>query len=515
VARRTVPPVVGTTAAPALPLDERARLHRRTLRVLVASQVLGGLGLAAGVTVGALLAEDVLGATALAGLPAALLTLGSAGAALAVGALSERRGRRPGLAAGYLTGALGAAGVVLAAALPSPALLVLSLLLYGAGTATSLQARYAGADLALPERRGTALSTVLVATTVGAVAGPNLVAATGAVAGGLGLPTLAGPFALGALAYGAAGLVLLTALRPDPLLAARRLHAQATAAAAAAGDAPLAPGRVDVAAVRLGAVVMVVTQLVMVAVMTMTPVHMRDHGHGLTATGLVIGLHVAAMFLPSPLTGRLADRYGPRPVAVGGGVSLLAAGLLAATAPVDSVAALALALALLGLGWNLGLLAGTTLLTAALPLGGRARTQGRVDVAVALAGAAGGLGAASSSRPAATRPCRRPAARCRWWCWPRCCGDRRAERARRRPSGGDRLASARPEDQPHGGVPGAVGDDASTQHEAARHRPDPVAGARAAARWRPAPPRPPPSAGSAPAGVMTRTCSSIACASAA
>jgi MFS family permease len=118
---------------------------------------------------------------------------------------------------------------------------------------------------------------------------------------------------------------------------------------------------------------------------------MRDHGHGLGATGLVIGLHVAAMFLPSPVTGRLADRYGSRPVAVGGGVALLGAGLLAATAPVHSVGLLALALVLLGLGWNLGLLAGTTLVAGAVPLAGRARVQGRLDVAVALAGATGGL----------------------------------------------------------------------------------------------------------------------------
>jgi len=147
----------------------------------------------------------------------------------------------------------------------------------------------------------------------------------------------------------------------------------------------------DLTAVRLGGLAMVVTQLVMVAVMTMTPVHMRDHGHGLGATGLVIGLHVAAMFLPSPLTGRLADRVGSRPVIALGGLTLLAAGVVGATAPEESVVVLAFALMLLGLGWNLGLLGGTTLLSGAVPLQGRARIQGRVDVAVALAGAAGGL----------------------------------------------------------------------------------------------------------------------------
>ena len=365
--------------------EAQTDLHARTLRVLVGSQVLGGLGLAAGVTVGALLAEDVLGATSLAGLPAALLTLGSAGAAFVIGTLSQAGGRRRGLVAGYAGGAVGGVLVVVGASLPSTALLLLGLLVYGAGTATSLQARYAGADLAPPDRRGRALSTVLVATALGAVAGPNLVGPTGALAQDAGIPRLAGPFALAVLAYAAAATLLLVRLRPDPLLVARELDL--TAPAGTRG-----PTVLDRTALRLGADVMVVTQLVMVGVMTMTPVHMRDHGHGLGATGLVIGLHVGAMFLPSPVTGRLADRYGPRPVAVGGGAALVAAGLLAAAAPDDSVGLLAVALVLLGLGWNLGLLAGTALLTAAVPLDVRAGVQGRVDVAVALAGATGGLG---------------------------------------------------------------------------------------------------------------------------
>jgi MFS family permease len=202
-----------------------------------------------------------------------------------------------------------------------------------------------------------------------------------------GIPTLAGPFLLASLAYAAAGVFLAAFLRPDPLLTARAAAALEDAEA----DVPAPVGVVDWTAVRLGGLAMVVTQLVMVAVMTMTPVHMRDHGHGLHATGLVIALHIAAMFLPSPLTGRLADRYGSKPVIGAGGATLLAAGVLAATAPEQSVAPLAVALILLGLGWNLGLLGGTTLLAGALPVDGRARIQGRVDVAVAIAGATGGL----------------------------------------------------------------------------------------------------------------------------
>lgn len=385
----------GTTPAGRHTEADRERLQKRSLRILLASQVLSGAGLAAGVTVGALLAEDMLDTTSLSGLPAALFTFGSAGAAMAVGSISDRRGRRSGLAAGYAAGAIGGAGVALAAVLDNVPLLLVALLVYGAGTATNLQARYAGADLALPERRGTAISTILVGTTLGAVAGPNVVQPVGRLADSFGIPPLAGPFVLAALAYGLAALVLMVWLRPDPLLVARDLAAQQDAADAeqrrlSGAAAPVAQG-IDYAAVRLGGISMVVTQLVMVAVMTMTPVHMRNHGHGLGATGLVIGLHIAAMFLPSPGTGRLADRYGSRPIAAAGGLALLAAGLLAATAPDDSVALLAVALILLGLGWNLGLLAGTTLVAAAVPIDGRARIQGRLDVAVALAGASGGL----------------------------------------------------------------------------------------------------------------------------
>jgi MFS family permease len=369
--------------------DEREGLYRRTIRVLLLSQVLAGAGLAAGVVVGALLAEDMLGTDAAAGLPAALFTLGSAAAAILVGRLSQRSGRRPGLAAGYLVGAIGGAGIVLAATVDSVPLLFIGLLLYGSGTATNLQARYAGADLVEPGRRGRAVSAVLVATTAGAVIGPNLVEATGSVAEALGTRALAGPFMLASLAYGLAAVVVVFLLRPDPLLAARAWAAREHAERA--DDAPAVIEDDSPRDARLAAVAMVLTQIVMVAVMTMTPIHMRDHGHGLGATGVVISIHIAAMFLPSPLTGILVDRLGRRPLLAAGAVTLLAAGVLAALAPADSVAVLAVALGLLGLGWNLGLVAGTALLTDATPLSRRAGTQGSVDLAVALAGATGGL----------------------------------------------------------------------------------------------------------------------------
>ncbi|WP_390898330.1 MFS transporter [Streptomyces angustmyceticus] len=381
------------SAPNAAPADREIPAQRRILAVLVFAQILSGAGLAAGITVGALLAEEMLGSTGLAGVPSALFTAGAALGAVGIGQLCRRHGRRPGLALGYAVGALGSLGVVVAAALGSALLLFTSLVVYGAGTATNLMARYAGADLASPARRGRAVSTVLFATTLGAVIGPNLVTLTGQVAHSWGIPRLAGPFLLAVAAFGAASVALACLLRPDPLrlaekLAAARAEAAAGRPADEAEDPPAA--RADRRGVATGTLVMVLTQFVMIAVMTMTPVHMRAHGHGTQAAGLVIALHVGAMFLPSPLTGLLVDRIGRRWIAGASGPLLLAAGVVAATSP-DSVPALAAALILLGLGWNFGLVSGTALVTDALPPAGRASAQGLVDVGIALAGAAGGM----------------------------------------------------------------------------------------------------------------------------
>jgi MFS family permease len=177
-------------------------------------------------------------------------------------------------------------------------------------------------------------------------------------------------------------------MRPDPLLVARAVARDRPASEARAADEPQV---MSVPTVRLATTAMVLTQLVMVAVMTMTPVHMRDHGHSIGAAGLVISIHVAAMFLPSPLTGYLVDRIGRRPILAASGFTLLAAGLLAALSPPESMMLLTIALALLGLGWNFGLVAGTALVTDAVPLAERAKTQGSVDLAVALSGAGGGM----------------------------------------------------------------------------------------------------------------------------
>lgn len=378
------------TAAAGTPRCADAEVQRRVLTVLVASQALGGAGMAAGITVGALLAQDLLGSTGLAGLPVALFTAGAALGALLIGRISEQWGRRPGLALGHATAAVGSVGVIVAAWSRTVPLLLAALVVYGAGTVTGLLARYAGTDLAPPGRRGRAAGTVLLATTFGAVAGPALVAPTGTLAAALGLPPLTGPFLLAAVAYSAASLVIALCLRPDPLLLARRQRQDAAAGpeTGGRGGRRFAPGVVT------GAAVMISGQLVMIAVMTMTPVHLTHHGHSTQTAGIVIGLHVGAMFLPSPVTGLLVDRVGSLPVAASSGGVLLAAGLLAAFAPPTGtlgVVLLAAALALLGVGWNLALVSGTAMVAQAAPAEARASTQGLVDVGMSLAGATGGM----------------------------------------------------------------------------------------------------------------------------
>ncbi|MDX8364703.1 MFS transporter [Cytobacillus sp. IB215665] len=369
--------------------EKLKKLYKRVLFVVSLSQIFGGAGLAAGITVGALLAQQMLGTDAYAGVPSALITIGSAGAALIVGRLSQRYGRRTGLSTGFIVGGLGSIGVVIAALMNNVILLFACLLIYGAGTATNLQARYAGTDLANKKQRATAISTTMVMTTFGAVAGPNLVEIMGEFALFIGVPALSGPFILSAAAFILAGLVLFIMLRPDPLEIAKRIAAYKQENAQANNS--YSPNKTNnKRGLAVGATVMVLTQIVMIAIMTMTPVHMKHNGHGLAAIGIVIGFHIGSMYLPSLITGVLVDKVGRTAMSIASGITLLFAGLLAAFAPSDSMILLVIALSLLGLGWNFGLISGTAQIVDSTEPSTRAKTQGTLDVFIALAGASGG-----------------------------------------------------------------------------------------------------------------------------
>jgi MFS family permease len=285
-------------------------LQRRTMRVLVVAQLLGACGLAAGGTAGALLAEQLSGGPAAAGLPLAMLVLGSGLAAVVVTRVMSSHGRRVGLSAAYLAGAVGAGQVVAAAAWGSWPLLLAGCGLLGGGNAAVMLARYAAADLA--SRRARSISVVVAAASVGAVVGPNLLGPAGALAGAVGLPAPTGLFLLAIPAFLGAALVLVLFLRPDPLQVAEAATPTTRRPATAGGRAELASLLGD-HHVRLALLVLGAANLSMVGVMAVTPVHLHDHGVGMGTIGLLISAHIAAMYLPSPLTGWLADAFRGRP----------------------------------------------------------------------------------------------------------------------------------------------------------------------------------------------------------
>ncbi len=385
-------------------------VQRRTLGTLAVTQVFGGVGVSAAIAVNALLAKQVSGSEQLAGLAQTFQVLGAAVATAVVAQLTHARGRRIGLATGYALGAAGAATSALAGILGSFPLLLVGAMLIGSITAAGGQIRYAATDLARPERRGRDLSLVVWATTIGSGLGPNLGGPGAALADRLGLPRLTGAYLFTLLGALVAIGVMWFFLRPDPLLLARRLAADASSTAPRAPQpgapgqpgAPAQPGPVERSRwagwllvarspmLRAAAVGLALSHAVMVAVMVMTPIHM-DHGHAtLEIIGLVISIHVLGMFALSPLVGLLVDRIGPVLVLGAGGLVLLLSLALAGTSVAGHSARLTIGLALLGVGWSLAQIAASTLVTAATTPATRPLVQGATDVLTFSTAAIGG-----------------------------------------------------------------------------------------------------------------------------
>lgn len=371
----------------------RDPVQRRTVATLSMSQILGGVSLASGVAVGALLAEEVSGSPTYAGLGSTFQVIGSALIAVPLARLSAARGRRPGLVLGYALSFVGALGLIAAGIVGSFALLLVASLLFGGSTASNNQARYAAADLADPAHRGRDLSLVVWATTIGSVLGPNLVGPSETVSRLLGIPRLTGPFVFSLVGLVLAIAVLVWRLRPDPLLEARRRVTVADPGASGRTHGSIGRGlRVIIARPQalLGLITLALGHVTMVSVMVMTPLHMR-HGHAdLTIIGFVISIHILGMFAFSPLTGMAVDRLGGRVVAMVGSGILVLATVLASTAPMGHSTRLLIALFLLGLGWSCTLVSGSTLLTAAVPTAERPGAQGASDLVMGLSAGVGG-----------------------------------------------------------------------------------------------------------------------------
>ncbi len=365
-------------------------LRRRTVWTLVAGVGLGSTGHIAAVTVATIVAQDLADSSAWSGAPGATVVLGAALGAAVLSAFMARRGRRSGLALGYGIGVLGALVATAAIVLASLPLLLAGTILIGFGNSSNQLSRYVAADLVPENRRASAIGLVVWGATVGAVVGPNLVSFASDAAESMGLPRLAGPYLLPVLFVGAAALLSFALLRPDPYELAdesARHDSEENMAAISVRLADLLRRPAVIAAIAA----LVTCQVVMVLIMTMTPLHMTDHGHDLAAVGVVISGHTFGMFALSPLSGRLTDRFGS-PAVIGAGLAVLAvASVMAAAAPPDGGVALFVALFLLGYGWNLGYVAGSALLSSGLTLVERTRLQGLTDAFIWSSAAAASL----------------------------------------------------------------------------------------------------------------------------
>jgi MFS family permease len=369
---------------------EKQIIQQKVIKVLASVQVLAGIGSAGTVAAGSLLVASITDSETLAGLAQTSSVLGAAAMALPLSRLTQRGGRRLGLSVGYLVGAIGALFAIIGGTKEILIFMLLGAFLIGAASASGYQARFAATDLATDESRSRQLSFVVWGSTIGAVAGPNLMGPSGNFAEVLGLPRLVGPYVVALITLGLGAIVIQLFLRPDPYITAIQIEDKGEI------DNKLLPARqalrlisqnpralIAVAAIAIG-------HVAMVSVMVMTPVHMAHVEVTLTIIGLVISVHVAGMYAFSPVVGWLSDKFGRIFVIRAGVVILLLSTFVSGTAAADDVIRMGTGLFLLGLGWSCTLIAGSTLLSESVTNELRPSSQGASDLLMNLMGAGGG-----------------------------------------------------------------------------------------------------------------------------
>ncbi len=366
---------------------QNTQLQHRVVRTLASAQVLSGVGVAGTVAAGSLLVSSITDSETLAGLAQTSAVLGAAALALPLARLTARGGRRLALSVGYAFGVIGSIFAILGGAQRSLFFMLLGTFLVGAASAAGYQARFAAIDLATDATRAKQLSLVVWGSTIGAVAGPNLMEPAGSVAERFNLPPLVGPYLVSALTLFLAALVIFIFLRPDPYLTAEKqanivLHKTSTKAALThIHSNPKA--LFAISAIAIG-------HVAMVSVMVMTPIHMKHVDVSLRIIGFVISVHVLGMYAFSPIIGSLSDRLGRVRVIQIGLVILLASTIVAGSAAPDNAIQLGVGLFLLGLGWSCTLIAGSAFLSESVSFEMRPASQGASDLVMNLAGAGGG-----------------------------------------------------------------------------------------------------------------------------
>lgn len=360
------------------------RLQRRTIASLRMMQIPGQAAVSGVVAVVALLASDLVGSDSLAGVGNAGATFGAAMMAVPLAAMMRRRGRRPALVTAFAIGSMGAALAAVGGEIESFALFILGMVVFGSGQAGALQSRYTAADLAPAESKASAISSVVWVGTLGAAFGPLLTPWEKDIAKFLNLSALVGPFIAASVFFALSSVVAWIRLRPDPLVVSGGistvgtsvpLRRQVREALSAIGESRLAI---------IGVTAMVVSQATMVAVMTMTPPHMKDHGHA-DLSAPVVALHIVGMYGFSPWIGRFTDRVG-RLRALEVGAVVLGGGILSTVVAGYVPALMFLGLLLLGVGWSIGLIAGTTLVSESVRAETKVEVQGTADLAMSFFG---------------------------------------------------------------------------------------------------------------------------------
>jgi len=369
-------------------------IQKHTLRVLRASTIFSRGAVSAMFPVASLAIKDLLGEDSpWLGTTTVASTIGAAAAAVMLAAYMQRKGRTPGLSLGLGVAVLGAAICLLAVQASSVWVLLGGMLLVGVGSGTSNLSRYAAADLASDNRRSRDISSIIGFSTFGAVAFPLLIGVAAAIASSGGLKERSGGFAMGAGLFLISALAIRIYLNPDPLVVAGGVDPEAGVRKRAVPFREAVKIAWAHPRARLAFVALVVSQAVMVMVMSMTPAHMDAHDHGDGIVGAVISAHTAGMFAFAPVAGWLSDRFGRVQIVVAAGFTLLLATVLTALAGNAPVLLMFPGLFLLGLGWSFGIVAGSALLTESVHESERVAVQGAADLATNIASGAGALAA--------------------------------------------------------------------------------------------------------------------------
>ena len=371
-------------------LTNHAELHKRTLRTLMSGLVPAGAAITSAYSAAAVLGEEITGNETLGALAAACLTTGAALSTLPLAKIMSAKGRRPGIVAGYAVAVVGAVLAMTAAITEIYIFLPLGILGVGVGNGANLAARFAAADLAPEENKASAIGNLVWASTIGSVLGPTLGLGPAKKLGNLlGAPELAGPYIVSALLFLLAALTIQRWLRPDPLVVTGGIRPEGgEQTSLKKAFKILFTSRVG----RLSVGSMVVGHVVMVGVMTMTPLHLKDGGHQLEVVGFVISLHIVGMYAFSPLVGVLTEKIGAKTViALGGSLLVIGSELASHTEPQDSLGVF-MGLFLIGLGWSFGLVASSTLIAGEFDGPEKVKIQGLADLSMTAAGGLAGLG---------------------------------------------------------------------------------------------------------------------------